>query len=761
MPGGAKPQLRRVVAAVAVCVAGASACTSSTSPHSVPPTPKAVPGAADLLAAAGGVVWASHLRGDTSVILRSGDDGRHWRVALSVPTSNHDFGIVASYFLGPEHAWALDEHVDGASWVYYTSDGGRSWQTTGLPESGAAGSPTHDQIEFRTPTDGSLLAVGTAYGPTDALSLAAWRTTDGGASWHRLPSLPLQGLRLAAYGRTACPVFAPPHLTLGADGTGWYTSGGCEHGVARPRVWRTEDGGTHWSAVRLPAPAGGWGRWNVLGQGGTETGAVSIIDTGTSATLLVPVAVGAASLVVERSTDAGRSWQLAGEMNTRGAPTRTPPAELFDPVDVDRWVVSATGGLVETADGGRTWTFFRAILDDPEQPISFRTLRDGFRAGSDLVAAQRTTDAGRSWTALAVRPPRTTTAAWADEYPTGTIAALGPRSVVAGGAAGLLVSGDGGATWIRRLGPTMPVEQLDAVDSRTIFAVTGDELLRSTDSGRTWAPITQPETGPVEQVQFSSDRTGVAVVNDQLLRTDDGGRDWTPVPPPVGWTLPGTSLAGPRPGSACFAQGAAWTVAQRAGRPAVLVSVDGGLTWREALAPSAFPAARRSVDPVQVAGCRGSVGWVLVSGAPVGMSGTPDGYALLRSADVGRSWVQVLRTSHYAPRVRVRTPAGGVPTGPAGNPIGLTTTGTGGAWMTVADAGVGQPAVLSTTVAGRHWTITRLPPAAIGNWLATAADRRHAWTLFGGSKDSWTSFGYATSDAGRHWTKRTTFSWPN
>jgi hypothetical protein len=60
-----------------------------------------------LLSTTQGVVWSFNIENGSGVVLRSADDGKHWRVALSELASQDSFGLVASYFLGPEDAWPL------------------------------------------------------------------------------------------------------------------------------------------------------------------------------------------------------------------------------------------------------------------------------------------------------------------------------------------------------------------------------------------------------------------------------------------------------------------------------------------------------------------------------------------------------------------------------------------------------------------------------------------------------------------------------
>jgi hypothetical protein len=778
----------------ALCAVGLASCTAG-SPRPAGPTgstPSAPAtassrstisaggprGAASLLATASGVVWAAHLQSGSQTLLRSVDGGQHWRT-LQLARAHAGLGVVADFFLGGQHAWAVHERDDGATTVYRTSDGGRTWRATVVPGASRRRNVMFDQIGFADAAHGWLLAVSTSYGVPDALQLAAWRTDDGGASWTQLPAraLPLQGLTLAAYAQSPCPTFAPPHLTMAADGTSWLTSGGCEHGAAHPMVWRSTDDGASWSSVALPAPAGGWGNWNVLGQGGASVGSVSIVGSGKSATLVLPVAVGPSSLVVERSADGGRRWRVAGRAaDTRGAPVRTPPSELFDPISAAQWVVSAAGGLLETVDGGRSWAYRSARVDDPEQPIWFSSPRLGYRDGADLVAAQRTTDGGRRWTSLPVPAAGAARARWSsdDNYPISTLAASGPRTLLAGGGEGLQRSTDGGRSWTTALGATSPIRQIDVVDAGTAFAVTGDQLLRSLDAGRTWTPIQQPTAGPVEAVQFASASTGLALVLDravrtsgiQVVRTADAGRTWQPVRLPAGWSLDGATVAGPRPGAVCLTPSSGWLAAVQGARQAVFASADRGLSWRRVLGPSALPSTTAAI--VQIAGCQAATGWALVNDLPPPSDPHGSsfiGYDLLRGGNLGRSWTDVLRSAGNPIRVRRPTALGHPALGPAGSPVGFTTSKSA-AWLTTLTQGFGQQdgqvSFAASLDGGLSWIVTRLlaSPALGSNWLATAsAGAARAWVLLGGAKQSGRALAYATADGGREWQRVSTFTW--
>ena len=77
-------------------------------------------------------------------------------------------------------------------------------------------------------------------------------------------------------------------------------------------------------------------------------------------------------------------------------------------------------------------------------------------------------------------------------------------------------------------------------DGQTIYAVRRywfpdkpeqGHLIRSTDFGRTWNPVETPSTNIIG-VAFESSRSGYAWSSDEILRTIDGGASWSSVRPP-------------------------------------------------------------------------------------------------------------------------------------------------------------------------------------------------------------------------------------
>ena len=193
------------------------------------------------------------------------------------------------------------------------------------------------------------------------------------------------------------------------------------------------NGDHNWTPSVLPAPAGGWGRWHVLYQGGTDVGAPFLIPTRAGTTIVVPVSVGTSRLVVERSLDMGRTWRIVGMVDTHSLPLQSTPADWFDPVNALDWVVAAPGGLIETTDAARSWTLIRSPVTMSGQPASFTSPGDGFVQGAGLVIAMRTGDRGRTWSPESASISGSLQASWSLGDAVSTIEVAGPHLAVAAG----------------------------------------------------------------------------------------------------------------------------------------------------------------------------------------------------------------------------------------------------------------------------------------------------------------------------------------
>jgi photosystem II stability/assembly factor-like uncharacterized protein len=728
---------------------------------------------------------------------------------LDVPTPANGDGLTASYFLGAGHAWLVKQNIHGdgigeTTTVYSTSDGGAAWyHSKALP-----GDITtcclipSDQIYFANPHDGWILATGQDMPPgtPTTLSMLWWRSSDGGRSWRELASsaLPSQG-QVTGRGSadTNCPDISSPHLSFASAEIGWFSEGDCDAGAAHPKMWWTVDAGARWAPAPLPPPASGWGDWFRDGNGGVDVGAPSFFGPSSSATLIVPVALGKSSLVIERSTSGGRTWAIASQLELGLTPQTATPAEWFEALGPAEWLVLAPTEILSTSDAGQHWAVARSTLE-LRTPAYFDSLSQGFVEssgfsqslvqGSGFTVAWGTVDGGRDWFPEPLPASLYAPAAAQMGAPVSIIASAGPGPLVAAGSAGLYVSKDGGQTFAHTLGPELPVYRLDLVSPDVAFASAGGELLRSTDGASTWAPVLQPPGGAVLSVDFWSAEAGIAETEGPYYVTYDAGSHWSALALPGGWQA-GPMNGDGSPGAFCFSQGGTgWAAVSRHDELAVLVSTDGGGHWDVALAPPRLPGAAPTKRggsellgaQVEVAGCQGRQAWVLVAQPPAlgDMPDTPYTFDLLVTEDLGVTWEDVLQTkgSSIVTRPRVSVPAGGtVQANPGFSywlPQSATSPGPGTLWLTSNDEKFGGEAFASTADGGQQWAQSYVPGqvAAAGQplppygWASTAASSgAEGWVLFSGpapQHGSPTAVSYVTHDGGATWARAATFSGP-
>jgi len=245
-------------------------------------------------------------------------------------------------------------------------------------------------------------------------------------------------------------------------------------GAASGGIWKTTDGGVHWTPIFDHQPV------QSIGSLAIAKADPNVVWAGTGeGKIRSHISIGQG---VYKSTDAGKTWKLTGLERTGRIP-RT----IIHPQDHDTVLVCALGhaygpqperGVFRTTDGGVTWT--KVLFVDENTGCS------------DLV--------------MDPTNPRVLFAGmWQLEIHTWGRTSGGP-----GG--GLFVSRDGGATWKRLTGrglPTKPVGKVAVAiapsNPKRVYALieTGDgipwngrptesgQLWRSEDGGETWALVSR------------------------------------------------------------------------------------------------------------------------------------------------------------------------------------------------------------------------------------------------------------------------------
>jgi photosystem II stability/assembly factor-like uncharacterized protein len=226
------------------------------------------------------------------------------------------------------------------------------------------------------------------------------------------------------------------------------------------------------------------------------------------------------------------------------------------------------------------------------------------------------------------------------------------------GAAGILATSDGGASWAADYRGADKLYQVDFTDAGHGWAVGTTGLLATGDGGRTWTALPEP-CGLVDSVHFVSAVRGYAVVGaagvtldagtptasngGRLEETSDGGRSWSAVPG-----------APDQVTSACFGNAEDGYL----GTPGrVWRSTDGGADWSVSL--SEPPAANGQAEPPgdPAVECADSGAWTLFLDGGAAMNHSP--YLAYASPDGGQ-WHAVLEETYTesALHPRVHAPDG-------------------------------------------------------------------------------------------------------
>ena len=175
--------------------------------------------------------------GSNGQILRTTNGGRSWRNVSPAGAETMLFRDIE--VLDSRRAVALAIGQGEDSRVYRTSDGGRSWtETFRNPDPNAF----YDCMDFFDSRNGLALS-----DPVDG-KFRILATRDGGRTWQVQSTA---GMPAALTGEFAFAA-SGTCLVAGPGRTAWFASGGGD----RPRVFKTYDGGRHWSVTDSPMASG-------------------------------------------------------------------------------------------------------------------------------------------------------------------------------------------------------------------------------------------------------------------------------------------------------------------------------------------------------------------------------------------------------------------------------------------------------------------------------------------------------------------------
>jgi photosystem II stability/assembly factor-like uncharacterized protein/DNA-binding beta-propeller fold protein YncE len=469
-----------------------------------------------------------------------------------------------------------------AGGLYRSTDGGDTWHPTtrGLTDIGISEilfSPNfaRDQTIFLTTLDQGL-----------------FRSTDGGDTWVPLAGRYATDLFDREVSHVAIsPTFADDgliiityhNLLLSTDGGDTWVNTGVPGGLvafsptfARDRLvlgegrWRSTDAGQTWQPAAVGLQPAQYGAQRIL------------FSPNFAADQTVYILLRQdhdAPLVLQRSVDAGRSWEsLLGGLPPNfeitaaailpseeldltaldGRQVTTPPNALewgkrpaaVDITQIDLedlaiapegtiFVANSVAGVFKSTDAGRTWreTNFPARAAILHQAHLAMTGDGTLFAGVGTVI-ERSTDGGKTWTHLPELPIGFHVASLAvspDFAKDGVVVAGGDYT-----SNQIIRSPDGGKTWeiVFDADVVEGASDISALAFSPNFVADGKlyawlqygGLLHSTDGGRSWSLVASDRAGEYYGqslvVSPAGNRLYLGALNGHVLVSEDDGRDW-------------------------------------------------------------------------------------------------------------------------------------------------------------------------------------------------------------------------------------------
>ena len=318
-------------------------------------------------------------------IWKSIDSGHSWKNVSDGQLATGSVGAVAVAASDPNVVYAgmgegcIRGNVSAGDGVYRSSDAGRTWKHVGLADTRQIG---RIRVDPRDPDRVYVAALGHAFGPNHQRGV--FRTQDGGTTWQCVlfVSDSTGAIDLAMDPGNPRVLYA---ATWQVERTPW----SLESGGAGSGLWKTLDGGDHWTRLTGEGlPKGPWGRVGVT--------------VSPAATDRVWAAIEAAEGGIFRSDDAGRTWTRVNENRNLRQRAWYYTHVIAEPGNADAlWALNV--GCMHSKDGGRTFAPVATphgdnhdLWIDPQDPQRMIEGNDG--------GACVSTDGGRSWTPLDNQP---------------------------------------------------------------------------------------------------------------------------------------------------------------------------------------------------------------------------------------------------------------------------------------------------------------------------------------------------------------------
>ncbi|MDR3699230.1 MAG: hypothetical protein P4L56_06310 [Candidatus Sulfopaludibacter sp.] len=362
----------------------------------------------------------------TGGLFKSSNEGVSWTPVFDRAGGMMSIGAVAVAPSNPSVVWVGTGEADNrqsSSWgdgVYRSLDGGSTWKKMGLEDTRHIGRIV---IHPSDPNTVYVAAVGHLWGSN--AERGVYKTTDGGATWNKVlyKDENTGAIDLAMDPANPNVIFAAMYQR---QRKGWgYNGGGPGSGI-----YRTADGGAHWTELRNGLPAGEKGRVGLDIFASNPRTVYAIVE-------------------------ADQAGAGGGGRGGRGAAVQTIPSR-------------PQGGVFRSLDGGDTWEhmsglnprpcYYSRIYVDPKD--STRVYIMGSNRGFYISS-----DSGKTFREVFSNVHSEDHVLWINPENT--------NHLVIGGDGGVSISYDRGQTWLFRL--NLPIGQFYnvAVNNAEPFLVCG------------------------------------------------------------------------------------------------------------------------------------------------------------------------------------------------------------------------------------------------------------------------------------------------
>ncbi len=229
---------------------------------------------------------------------------------------------------------AIRSNVSVGRGIYKSTDAGKSWRFVGLRDAGQIGAvvihPTNPDVVFAA-------VVGNPFASSSTRGV--YRTRDGGATWQRILFLSDSTGAVDLELQPGNPDVVYASMWHGQRRPWTIISGGAEDGI-----YRSKDGGEHWTKLGGGLPTGVFGKSDLAVSAAAPQRVYALVEAKPGSGLY-------------RSDDAGESWRL---VNTTPGMIQRP--FYYDNVDADPTnadvVYAGAESFFKSTDGGATFRVF-------------------------------------------------------------------------------------------------------------------------------------------------------------------------------------------------------------------------------------------------------------------------------------------------------------------------------------------------------------------------------------------------------------------